>query len=85
MGAAPKMQYPKWVWSPAGGPYCETPKNWQRNSFIVFSLAGVAIFCIARYSASLERRPIPPVRPILSQRWSKYAAVDDPSVRERVH
>ena len=84
MGFQPKMPYPKWVWSPVGGMYCEYPKNWQRNSAILVVTWLACNTAIFFYSASIERRPIPPIRPIPSQRWCKYAEVDDPSMKERV-
>ena len=39
MGGGPAMPYPKWVWTPAGGWYCNPP-NWKRNTGV--ALAGYA-------------------------------------------
>lgn len=62
--------YPKEVWTPTGGWYCDPPK-WRRNTALTF----VAIFAIAvpvfLKSAELEQRPHYPTRPVLSQLWCK--------------
>ena len=80
MGGGPAMPYPKWVWTPAGGWYCNPP-NWKRNTGL--ALAGYAFisYAVFKLSTSLERRPSPPYNFIPSQSWCKYAATDDPRVR----
>ncbi len=77
MGAGPQMPYPKWVWSPAGGWYCN-PANWKRNTAIAMAAYGAICYAVFNLSISLERRPTPPMNHIPSQDWCKYAAVDDP-------
>ena len=79
-GASPKFAYPKQVWSPAGGWWVE-PAQWQRNTMYAGAAMGGAVACIWIFSARNERRPMPPVRHIPSQYWSKHAADDDPSLR----
>jgi hypothetical protein len=48
--------YPKEVWSPTGGWWCD-PKHWRRNTAL--ALTGIALVCIpiAMKSISLEVRP----------------------------
>jgi hypothetical protein len=81
MGGTKEFAYPKYVWSPAGGWWCN-PRYWKRNTAIAF----MAIFAISvpvfYISAQLERRPVPPYRQIPSQRWCKYAKVDDPRLQD---
>ena len=38
--SAANFPYPKWVWSPAGGWWCE-PKNGSRNTMIAAGIWGV--------------------------------------------
>ncbi|KEZ40508.1 hypothetical protein SAPIO_CDS8406 [Scedosporium apiospermum] len=38
-GHGNKIPYPKHVWSPAGGWYCQ-PANWKQNTFVL----GAAVF-----------------------------------------
>ena len=70
MGAGPKMPYPKWVWSPAGGWYC-TPPNWKRN----FAIAMVAYAGITYYVFQLSAR---------NERRAKHAKEDDPRLEKGV-
>ncbi|EFJ08573.1 hypothetical protein SELMODRAFT_59905, partial [Selaginella moellendorffii] len=58
------------IWTPFGGPYCN-PRNWRRNTAL--TLLGIFLICIpiARLSARLEQRPVPPHFPIPSQLWCK--------------
>jgi hypothetical protein len=44
MGGGRRFEYPKWVWSPAGG-WWANPTHWKRNTMIygVVSLAIVAV------------------------------------------
>ena len=81
MGAV-NFPYPKWVWTPTGGYWCNPP-NWKRNT----ALAGViwtGIVAITfNWSSNNERRPLKPVAyPIPSQYWCKHAAEDDPRLAE---
>ena len=79
MGAGPKMPYPKWVWSPAGGWYCNPP-NWKRNTAIVLAGWGVLAYFTFKISAANERRLSPPYHHIPSQQWCAWAKHDDPSL-----
>ena len=42
MGAA-NFPYPKWVWTPAGGWWCN-PVNWKRNTYIAAGVWGVLLY-----------------------------------------
>ena len=79
MGAGPQMPYPKWVWTPAGGWYCNPP-NWRRNTAIVLGGWAVCAFFVFKFSAANERRLSPPYRHIPSQNWCAWAKHDDPSL-----
>jgi len=76
MGAA-NFPYPKWVWTPAGGWWCNPP-NWKRNTMIAGVVwVGVLGVC-ASFSSNNERRPLKPMAyPIPSQFWCKHAVADD--------
>ena len=81
MGAA-NFNYPKWVWTPAGGWWCN-PVNWKRNTYIAAGVWGVLLYGTFKLSCKLERRPAPPAQyPIPSQYWSKHAVEDDPRLAE---
>lgn len=58
------------VWSPSGG-WWPDPKYWRRNTAIAFGVLGLVMVPVFLKSAELEERPIPPIRPIPSQRWCK--------------
>jgi hypothetical protein len=76
MGAA-NFPYPKWVWSPAGGWWCE-PKNWKRNTVVAGAVWGVIAFFTFQFSVANERRlQAPADYPIPSQFWCKHAVEDD--------
>eukprot|EP00048_Salpingoeca_helianthica_P015055 m.224825 g.224825 ORF g.224825 m.224825 type:complete len:85 (-) comp16550_c0_seq1:78-332(-) len=80
MGGGERFDYPKYVWSPAGGWWCN-PTHWKRNTVLL--TGGVLLSCIPIFylSAGLERRPQPPINgPIFSQRFATHAAEDDPSL-----
>ena len=81
-GAA-NFPYPKWVWSPAGGWWCE-PKNGPRNTMIAAGIWGVILYLGARFSSANERRihaPHDAAYPIPSQYWCKHAVEDDPRLQ----
>lgn len=61
--------YPKGVWSPAGGWYAD-PKHWRRGTALVVAGMAVVAFKIFSTSARLETRHAAPARPIPSRRWS---------------
>ncbi|EAS31364.3 uncharacterized protein CIMG_06843 [Coccidioides immitis RS] len=72
MGGGPRVRYPKHVWSPAGGWYCQ-PANWKANTAIM----GAVIFGISAMAFSLSaerefRTKFPePGRFFPSRWWSK--------------
>ena len=77
MGAA-NFPYPKWVWSPAGGWWCNPP-NWKRNTAIAGGIWVVVLAAAANFSMKNERRPLTPMSyPMPSQFWCKHAIEDDP-------
>jgi hypothetical protein len=61
--------YPKGVWSPAGGWYAD-PRHWRRGTALVVAGMAVAAFKVFSTSARLETRHAAPARPIPSRRWS---------------
>ena len=67
------------VWTPAGG-WWPTPVAWKRNTAICYAGVFVVSAMIFKVSADLERRPIPPYKHMLSQKWCKHAKEDDPSL-----
>ncbi|KAG8469774.1 hypothetical protein KFE25_006229 [Diacronema lutheri] len=75
MGASSKFPYPKWVWSPVGGWWCDPP-NWRRNTGLAGCGLVLAIGYVWSWSAALERRPNTPIRPIFSEIMAKHALVD---------
>ena len=81
MGAAPRFEYPKQVWSPSGGWWCN-PRHWERNTKVAYAAVGVAVASIWTFSAANERRPMAPVRHIPSQLWCSHAEEDDPTLEK---
>ena len=83
MGAA-NFPYPKWVWSPAGGWWCQ-PKNANRNTAIAFGVNAFILFLCCKFSAANERRITLAAHeaayPIPSQYWCKHAVEDDPRLQ----
>mmetsp|Transcript_26096 Transcript_26096/g.31587 ORF Transcript_26096/g.31587 Transcript_26096/m.31587 type:complete len:80 (+) Transcript_26096:167-406(+) len=79
MGGAGWYYVPK-VWTPAGG-WWNNPKNWRTNTGILGVGLVLTSFMIFRVSAAKERRPVPPLKHIPSQRWCKFAKIDDPSYK----
>ena len=74
------MPYPKWVWTPTGGYWCNPP-NWKRNTAICAGVWSVVLYFGFKWSSANERRYLPPVDyPIPSQYWCKHACEDDPRV-----
>ena len=70
--------YPKGVWSPAGGWYAD-PRHWRRNTLVtVAGMAALATY-VFRTSAAAETRHAAPARSIPSARW---ASVPEPTGRE---
>ena len=79
MGAV-SFPYPKWVWTPTGGYWCNPP-NWKRNTAICAGVWAVCLFFTFKFSIKNERRFCPPVDaayPIPSQYWCEHAVEDDP-------
>lgn len=48
-----KFDYPKYVWSPAGGWWCN-PRNWKRNTAIAFGVIFAMCIPVHYISWSLE-------------------------------
>uniref|UniRef100_A0A1X7UGN9 Uncharacterized protein n=1 Tax=Amphimedon queenslandica TaxID=400682 RepID=A0A1X7UGN9_AMPQE len=80
-GGTKEFPYPKYVWSPSGGWWCN-PRHWRRNTNIGLLIVVLSCIPVAYISAKLERRPVAPYRHIPSQRWCKYAETDDPSLQK---
>mmetsp|Transcript_13778 Transcript_13778/g.17983 ORF Transcript_13778/g.17983 Transcript_13778/m.17983 type:complete len:81 (+) Transcript_13778:188-430(+) len=76
MGGGGWYYVPK-VWSPSGG-WWNNPPQAKLHTGIALGAIGVLSVLIFNVSRKLERRPIPPVRPIPSQMWCKHAVEDDP-------
>mmetsp|Transcript_12801 Transcript_12801/g.18894 ORF Transcript_12801/g.18894 Transcript_12801/m.18894 type:complete len:89 (+) Transcript_12801:112-378(+) len=64
----PKLNYPKYVWSPAGGWYANPP-NWKRNTAL--ALLGIVLSNAVVFSFSIknEKRYIKPTGWIPSMLW----------------
>ncbi|KAL0036629.1 hypothetical protein WJX79_003360 [Trebouxia sp. C0005] len=77
-GGDSHASYPKGVWSPAGGWWAD-PKHWRRNTALAFGALLVITVPIFRLSAKLEQRPVPPTRPIPSQKWCKNFGEANPN------
>ncbi|KAI9295697.1 hypothetical protein K502DRAFT_207380 [Neoconidiobolus thromboides FSU 785] len=69
MGAVKRYEYPKHVWSPAGGWWAH-PKQWRRNTAIVMAGMTAFIGVVWNFSASREWRHYPPKRWIPSMLWA---------------
>lgn len=52
-GGVRKFAYPKYVWSPAGGWWCN-PRHWKRNTFFAFVGIGIVSAFSAYASSRLE-------------------------------
>ena len=48
-----KFDYPKYVWSPSGGWWCN-PRHWKRNTVYAFLVAGGLSAVVWYISAQLE-------------------------------
>jgi hypothetical protein len=49
MGGGRRFEYPKWVWSPAGG-WWANPKNWKANSAAYLVFCGVVAFTVYKFT-----------------------------------
>jgi hypothetical protein len=56
------------------------PQGWERSTLIAAGIMATICGITFSVSSARERRPSPPWTPIPSQRWSKHAAEDDPSL-----
>lgn len=65
------------------GWYATNP-NWRRNTLIAGGALVFIAACIIRQSWKYERRPVPGVRPILSQRFATHTLEDDPQYYDKV-
>jgi hypothetical protein len=70
------------VWAPSGGWYANPPK-WKRNTAFAVGALFVMSAITFKISSDNERRPIPPLKHIPSQRWCKHALEDDPSLAKK--
>ena len=52
-GGTKHFEYPKYVWSPAGGWWCN-PRHWKRNTAIAFAISGALAGVMWYISAQLE-------------------------------
>ncbi|KAK9811884.1 hypothetical protein WJX72_011786 [[Myrmecia] bisecta] len=77
-GGGDHFHYPKGVWSPAGGWWAD-PKHWRRNTAVAFGVIVAVSIPLFLKSAELEQRPIPPTRPIPSQKWCKNFGEANPN------
>jgi hypothetical protein len=48
MGGGRKFPYPKYVWTPYGG-WWPTPKHWQRNTAIVFTITSAMSYLVYQF------------------------------------
>jgi len=71
MGGGGWFYVPK-VWTPAGG-WWPTPTAWKRNTGIAYVVGGLMCAYVAKISASKERRPLTPYKPLFSEKWCKHA------------
>ena len=79
--SGPAYAYPRHVWSPAGG-WWNTPKQWKRNTAIAFGVVTLVSIPLFKAFSARERRLQPPLRHIPSQKWSKHAVEDDPTLKD---
>eukprot|EP01040_Poterioochromonas_malhamensis_P000293 gene293-307_t len=60
MGGGRRFEYPKHVWSPAGG-WWANPTHWKRNTAIYIGVAGFILYSINEATKSkivkYERKP----------------------------
>ncbi|KAH6685891.1 hypothetical protein F5X68DRAFT_17428 [Plectosphaerella plurivora] len=59
MGGGPKVPYPKHVWSPAGGWYCQ-PANWRQNTAIMGVVMLGIVASVWKLSSEKEHRYVMP-------------------------
>merc|ERR1712189_533 len=71
MGAVKKYPYPKYVWSPSGGWWCQ-PRNWKRNTAFAFIATAVICVPVVWFDLKREQRLAPPPHPVPSQRWAEW-------------
>ncbi|MHB1873217.1 MAG: hypothetical protein ACYCT1_20580, partial [Steroidobacteraceae bacterium] len=85
MGGGPRFPYPKWVWAPTGGWWCENPPNARRNFVLLFSLNLLLIGGTCYVSSTNERRlRTHPTIPLPSQRWCSWTEHDDPDYKRKL-
>jgi len=82
MGGGKRFAYPKYVWSPTGGWWCE-PRNWKRNTAIAFLVTALLTIPIIQYDYNHMRRSRPAVKTVPWQRFAKHAIEDDPKLAEQ--
>ncbi|KAK3056528.1 hypothetical protein LTR09_002321 [Extremus antarcticus] len=79
-----KVQYPKHVWSPAGGWYAQ-PANWKQNTAIFSGLIAGIVAMVWSVSADREHRDRmpPPDRFFPSRYWSREIREHDKAQRAK--
>ncbi|EGC29175.1 hypothetical protein DICPUDRAFT_159278 [Dictyostelium purpureum] len=87
MGAQPRYQYPKTIYTTPGGYWCVKPLGYKRN--FTTAIVGVAVTLGIAFiiGSRIERRPLTghPCAPIPpTQHVNKYREVDDPYYSTKV-
>ena len=54
MGGGERYNYPKYVWTPTGGWWPKDPRNWKRNTAIVFGVSLAIAAYVFKVSANNE-------------------------------
>lgn len=72
MGGGPKVPYPKHVWSPAGGWYCQ-PANWRQNTAVMGLVMLGLVAGVWKLSSEREYRYVMPKEGSFfpSRHWSR--------------
>ncbi|KAL1955568.1 hypothetical protein VTO42DRAFT_8447 [Malbranchea cinnamomea] len=76
MGGGAKIRYPKHVWSPAGGWYCQ-PANWKSNTAIIGAVAlGIAAMAFKLSAEREYRTKFPEEGRFFPSRWWSKQIID---------
>ena len=54
-GGGEHYEFPKFVWSPAGG-WWSNPRHWKRNTIVIVTVAAAFTIPFVKYSAANEVR-----------------------------
>ena len=49
MGGVPRFDYPKYVWAPTGGWWCN-PRGWQRSTAVAVAGIAAVSYLVTRYA-----------------------------------